>query len=158
MRTALTGNCARFAATPLAGGGTPTQAWQTALEQGTLPPLDLTDCPGLVVVAPHPDDETLGLGATAAHLVASGVDVQVVSVSDGGAAQTGASPLDPTRLEATRRGELLRATRVLGVPPPLSLGLPDGQLLDHEVRLTDLLVQILENAAPGTWCAACPPA
>ena len=154
MRSALTGNCDRFAATPLADGGTPTQAWRTALEKATLPPLDLTDCPGLVVVAPHPDDETLGLGATAAHLVASGIDVQVVSVSDGGAAQPGASPLDRTRLEVIRRSELLRATSVLGVPPPLPLGLPDGQLLDHEVRLADLLVQILEKAAPGTWCAA----
>ena len=36
----------------------------------------------------------------------------------------------------------------------MSLGLPDGQLADHEDRLTELLVEILEGAAPGTWCAA----
>ena len=67
------------------------QAWLAAFNAGALPPLDLTACPGLVVVAPHPDDETLGLGATAAQLAASGVDVSLVSVSDGGAAQPGAS-------------------------------------------------------------------
>src|SRR5262249_46228089 len=113
-----------------------------------------TTCPGLVLVAPHPDDETLGLGATAAQLVASGVDVQVVWVSDGGAAQPGASPLQRIRMESIRRSELLRATGVLGIRPPVSLGLPDGQLAEHEDRLTDLLVEILEDAAPRTWCAA----
>jgi LmbE family N-acetylglucosaminyl deacetylase len=154
VRTAPTGNCGRFAATPLAGGGTPTRAWLTARKKKALPPLDLTGCTSLVVVAPHPDDETLGFGATAAHLAASGVAVQVVSVSDGGAAQLGASPADRTRLEATRRGELLRATNTLGLHPPTSLGLPDGELADHEDRLTDLLVAILEDVAPGTWCAA----
>ena len=46
--------------------------------------LDLNDCPGLTVIAPHPDDETMGLGATIATLRCAGVDVQAVSVSDGG--------------------------------------------------------------------------
>jgi LmbE family N-acetylglucosaminyl deacetylase len=42
----------------------------------------------------------------------------------------------------------------LGLPTPVSLGLPDGQLTDHEDRLADLLVELLGGAAPGTWCAA----
>jgi LmbE family N-acetylglucosaminyl deacetylase len=116
--------------------------------------LDLTGCPGLIVVAPHPDDETLGLGATVAQLVASGVNVQVVSVSDGGAAQPGATSMDPNRMEAIRKHELFRATGVLGVSPPLSLGLPDGRLADYEDRLTDSLVEILEGSAARPWCAA----
>ena len=154
LRTVPTGNCARFAAKPLTRGGTPVPVWVAALDRGALPPLDLTGCPGLVVVAPHPDDETLGLGATIAQLVASGVDVQVVSVSDGGAAQPGATVSGRTRLETTRRHELLRATGVLGIPSPTSLGLPDGQLADHEDSLADSLVEILQDAAPRTWCAA----
>jgi LmbE family N-acetylglucosaminyl deacetylase len=149
-----TSNCTRFAAKPLTRGGTPVPMWLVALNQGRLPPLDLTECPGLVVVAPHPDDETLGLGATIAQLVASGVDVQVVSVTDGGAARPGASRSEQLRLEITRRHELRRATGILGVPPPISLGLPDGRLADHEDRITDLLVEILDGAAPRTWCAA----
>ena len=152
LRTA--GNCARFAATPLSGEGTPTHAWQAWLDQKALPPLDLTKCRRLVVVAPHPDDETLGLGATVAHLVMAGVEVQVVSVSDGGGAHPGASPRERIRLEDTRRAELLRATGILGTRPPVALGLPDGQLADHAARITDSLLQILEGAAPGTWCAA----
>ncbi len=154
VRTMPVGNGARFAAMPLSGGGTPAQTWLSALNGKGLPAVDLTGCPGLVIVAPHPDDETLGLGATAAQLAASGVDVQVVSVSDGGAARPGTSPLQRIRLESIRRCELLRATGVLGTRPPVSLGLPDGQLADHEDGLTNLLVEILEGVAPRSWCAA----
>ena len=77
-------NGARFAAEPVAAGGTPTSTWLGW--QREFPELDLAECPGLVVVGPHPDDETLGFGATAAALRARGVDVHVVSVSDGGGA------------------------------------------------------------------------
>jgi len=154
MRTIATSNCSRFAAKPLTRGGTPVPVWLAALDRGALPRLDLTGCPGLVVVAPHPDDETLGLGATIAQLVASGVEVQVVSVSDGGAARSGASLSEQSRLEATRKHELRRATGVLGLGEPISLGLRDGRLADHEDDLTDTLVDILSDVAPGSWCAA----
>ena len=86
-----TGNGARFAARPLTGGGTPTPVWLNSGRR--LPELDLTKCPEIVVVAPHPDDETLGFGATAVTLAQLGVTVQVVSVSDGGAAHPDRSPL-----------------------------------------------------------------
>jgi LmbE family N-acetylglucosaminyl deacetylase len=146
LKTIPASNCAKFAAKPLTRGGTPVPVWLAALDGGPLPPLDLTGCRELVVVAPHPDDETLGLGATTAQLVAS--------VSDGGAAQPGTKGWDRTRLETTRRYELRRATGVLGLPPPTRLGLPDGQLTEYEDRIAESLVQILEGAAPGTWCAA----
>lgn len=154
MKTLSTGNCTRFAAKPLTHSGTPTPVWLAALDREPLPPLELTQCPGLVVVAPHPDDETLGLGATIAQLAAAGVDVQVVSVSDGGAARPGTASLDRVRREAIRRHELRRATSLLGAPPPILLGLPDGQLTDYEDRLTDSLSEILENNAAAPWCAA----
>lgn len=118
------------------------------------PPLQLGECGRLVVVAPHPDDETLGVGGTIAQLAASGVGVQVVSVSDGGAARPDASVTERFRLEGIRRSELLSAANVLGVDRPLSLGLPDGQLAEHEDHLSGLLTEILDDAGPGTWCAA----
>lgn len=154
MRTAPTNNCARFAAKPLTHGGTPAPLWLAALARNPLPPLELAQCSRLIVVAPHPDDETLGLGAFIAQLVASGVDVRVVSVSDGGAALPGATPSGQLRLATTRRYELNRAAEVLGVLPPLLLGLPDGELTANEHRMTELLEQILTTAGPGTWCAA----
>jgi LmbE family N-acetylglucosaminyl deacetylase len=154
VETLSTGNGARFAAKPLTHSGTPAPVWLADFNREPLPPLELTGCPGLVIAAPHPDDETLGLGATIAQLVAAGVNVQVVSVSDGGAAHPGATPSDQMRMEATRQHELHRATGVLGVAPCVSLGLPDGQLADYEGRLADLLVEILEGAPNRPWCAA----
>jgi LmbE family N-acetylglucosaminyl deacetylase len=154
VQTTPMGNCDRFAAKPLTHGGTPTPVWLAGLDRAPLRPLDLSECPGLLVVAAHPDDETLGLGATIAQLVTSGVDVQVVSVSDGGAAQPGATPLEQHRLAATRRHELRKATRILGVRQPVSLGLPDGRLADHENALVDELTAMLETAQDRLWCAA----
>ncbi|OBG90714.1 LmbE family protein [Mycobacterium sp. E3251] len=154
MRTAPTSNSARFAAKPLTYGGTPAPLWLAAFERAPLPALDPAGLQRLIVVAPHPDDETLGLGATIAQLVAAGTDVQVVSVSDGGAAQPGTTVSGRIRLSTTRRYEMRRATNILGVPPPMRLGLPDGELARHEERLTGALVEILRTAGPGTWCAA----
>ena len=150
--TVQRGNGARLANAPVAGGGTPLTRWLAAARGGR--DADLTGCAGLFVVAAHPDDETLGLGASMARLAAEGVGVQVVSVSDGGAAEPGASRTERVRLEARRRVELLEAAEVLGVSSPRSLGLPDGRLAEHEGPLTELLVEMLAAAAPGTWCAA----
>jgi LmbE family N-acetylglucosaminyl deacetylase len=150
LRTA--GNGARFAARPLAAGGTPTRDWVDALARRPLPPLDLTGCAGLIVVAPHPDDETLGLGAMAAQL--AGVGVQVVSVTDGGAADPGAPFDSRARMETVRRDEQRRAAALLRIPRPISLGLPDGRVAEHEDKLTGQLEEMLAAAAPGTWCAA----
>ncbi|OBF60125.1 LmbE family protein [Mycobacterium sp. 852002-53434_SCH5985345] len=154
MRTAPISNSARFVAKPLTHGGTPAPLWLAAFERGPLPALDLAECRRLIVVAPHPHDETLGLGAMIAQLIASGVDVRVVSVSDGGAAQPGTTRSGRIRLSTTRRYEIRRATGVLGAPPPVRLGLPDGELANHEDRVARALADILRSAGPGAWCAA----
>jgi LmbE family N-acetylglucosaminyl deacetylase len=146
------GNTARFAARPLSGGGTPTHVWINAERQ--LPELDLGDCTEIVVVAAHPDDETLGFGAASAMLAERGSPVQVVSASDGGSSHATSSLLERQQLEQIRRSELHRAVGILGLPTPVSLGLPDGELSSHEGHLVDLLTDILAQRPPGTWCAA----
>ena len=80
--------------------------------------------------------------------------MQIVSASDGGAAFPNASLLQRYSLEKVRRRELCDAAGVLGLPRPISLGLPDGDIAAHEQRLTDLLVEILATRPAGTWCAA----
>lgn len=146
----LWGNGARFGARPLSCGGTPGHAWTSWGR--SFGELDLAACPALVVVAPHPDDETLGFGATMALLAERGIDVRVVSVSDGGAAQDAATPLERLRLERIRSSELRKAARILGVGEPISLALPDGELAGYQDALADLLTGILEACPPGTWC------
>jgi LmbE family N-acetylglucosaminyl deacetylase len=148
----LRGNAERFAATPLFGGGTPVTAWRSW--DRPFPRLRLPECPALVLVAPHPDDETLGFGATAAMLRSRGVEVQVVSVSDGGGAYPILSSLQRSRLEHLRRDELHRATACLGLSRPLCLGLPDGKLAEAENDVVEVLTRLLTDRGPGTWCAA----
>jgi len=143
---------ARLAASPIADGGTPVDIWTGW--QHSFAPLNLGDCNGLTVIAPHPDDETLGLGATVAMLCAAGVDVQVVSVSDGGAAHPGVGAAGRAELESVRRAEVRRAVRRLGAGEPVRLGMPDGELARHERRLTEQIAALLADFPAGRWCAA----
>ena len=93
-------------------------------------PIQLLECPEnirVMVLAPHPDDETLGCGATIAKLTASGAHVVVVFVSDGGMG-------DPQAycggdVVQVRKAEAERATSALGVADVRFLGFPDGELV-----------------------------
>lgn len=152
MTLANLGNCARFAAVPLTDAGTPTQNWLHALAGA--PELDLDGCDEIIVVAAHPDDETLGFGTSLVTLAERGVRVQVVAASDGGASHQGLGLLQRIHLERVRRAELQKAATVLGVPAPICLGMPDGELIDHEERLADLLTEILATKTGRTWIAA----
>jgi LmbE family N-acetylglucosaminyl deacetylase len=146
------GTGARLQASPVADGGTPVELW-TDWDQ-IFGPLDLGHCPGMTVIAPHPDDETLGLGATVAMLSAAGVEVQVVSVSDGGAAYPGLSAADRAELERVRGTEVRRSVGLLGAGEPIRLAMPDGELSRHEQRLTDRIATLLADFPAGRWCAA----
>lgn len=149
MTLAHSGNGARFAGVPLTVAGTPAQDWLDALAHA--PELDLTSCSEIIVVAAHPDDETLGFGAALATLTGLGARVQVVAASDGGASHPG---LDRRDLESTRRAELHDAMTVLGVAAPICLGMPDGELSSYEDRLAVRLTEMLADR-PGTpWIAA----
>jgi LmbE family N-acetylglucosaminyl deacetylase len=143
---------ARFAATPVTDGGTPVEAWTGWHHH--VAPLNLDDCPGMTIIAPHPDDETLGLGATMAMLRAARVDVQVVSVTDGGAGYPGLSAAARAELESVRRAEVRRSVRLLGGGEPIRLGMPDGELSRHERRLSERIAGLLADFPVGRWCAA----
>ncbi len=87
----------------------------------------------MTVIAPHPDDETLGLGATIATLCAAGVDVQVVSASDGGASYPGLGTVARIELEERAQGRSFAGRSTVWAPENRSaLGLPDGELSQHE--------------------------
>lgn len=138
---------ARLQASPITDGGTPVEQW-TGWEH-RFAPLEIADCPGLTVIAPHPDDETLGMGATVAMLRASGVDVQLVSVTDCGAAYSGLDARGRTALEGVRRTEVRRAAEVLGADDPIRLQLPDGAAARHEQQLTERIGDV-DAATPPT--------
>ncbi len=81
-----------------------------------------------VVVAPHPDDETLGCGGLIARLRAARQTVWVLLVSDGTASHPNSRRFDAAARRDLRIAEMRAALAHLGVPPDhlLPLDLPDG--------------------------------
>lgn len=92
-------------------------AFLAALDAAPIVDLDaLTGSRGLVVLAPHPDDESLGCGGLIAQAVARGRDVRLIILTDG----SGSHPLTETftsqMLCALREEETLNAVAELGLP------------------------------------------
>ncbi|MDO5371521.1 PIG-L deacetylase family protein [Paracoccus sp. (in: a-proteobacteria)] len=83
----------------------------------------------LLVLAPHPDDESLGCGALLARAFA-GPGAHVACLTDGAASHPGSRAVSPARLAALRRGELEEALGHLGgtAEDATMFGVPDGQL------------------------------
>lgn len=81
-----------------------------------------------LVLAPHPDDETIGCGGLLALLMEAGADVRVVLLSDGAASHPRSQSHPPALLRALRRQEMTAALQELGCVAEqlLGLGLPDG--------------------------------
>jgi LmbE family N-acetylglucosaminyl deacetylase len=82
---------------------------------------------GLVVVAPHPDDESLGCGGLIAAATTDGIPVRIVVVSDGAGSHPNSVSYPPARLRRLRESETLAAAAELSVPADgvAFLGLPD---------------------------------
>jgi LmbE family N-acetylglucosaminyl deacetylase len=68
----------------------------------------------LLVIAPHPDDETLGCAGLIHNYVRADHPVKIVIVTDGAAAQLPDAP-SKEGIAATRRKESLHAASILGV-------------------------------------------
>jgi LmbE family N-acetylglucosaminyl deacetylase len=80
----------------------------------------------LAVVAPHPDDETLGCGALVHDAASAGVSCVVVCLTDGSASHRRSPSWPPERIAATRRRELASALDALAAGIDLVwLGWPD---------------------------------
>lgn len=107
----------------------------------SLPDAQAPDVGRVVVVAPHPDDETLGAGGTIHDLTRLGFSVTVVVVTD-----VAASHEDVPDLAAIRREEACRASIALGVAaPPHFLDFPDGQVANVRETLASSLRALIEG-------------
>ena len=82
-----------------------------------------------LVLAPHPDDESLGCGGIIAACVAAGALPFVVIATDGTGSHPNSRHYPPERLRATRMQEAIEAVAALGLPPDriAFLDLPDTQ-------------------------------
>ena len=109
--------------------------------------------PGLVlVIAPHPDDETLGCGGLIALSKQAGRAVLVVVLTDGAASHTGSASHSTEQMAALRADELARATAMLGLGPyeVASLSLPDGRLEEEDAgEVADRIRLDIANRSVG---------
>lgn len=88
-------------------------AWRT-LPEGTL---DNVVGPGsCLILAPHPDDESLGCGGLIAASVAAGRMPLVVFLTDGAASHPNSRSYPRARLRVTREAEAREAAACLGLP------------------------------------------
>ncbi|WP_236552853.1 PIG-L deacetylase family protein [Sphingomonas sp. 8AM] len=82
------------------------------------------------MIAPHPDDETIGAHTLITRMRRRGVAVHVVVVTDGAASHPCSARWPRRRLVAERRRESRRVLRQIGVTADAVtfLALPDGRL------------------------------
>ncbi len=118
--------------------------WRSHAAAGA-PTIGLPSARRALVVAPHPDDETLACGGTVAALAASGTDVRVLVLTDGDGAKV---DLPAGELATRRRAEVAAACAALGVPAPVLLGLRDGGLAGAVPTIADALRSHLADHRP----------
>jgi len=129
--------------------GTPAAVWSADERFGALPALALRRTGRTVVVAAHPDDETLGAGGLLAELSDAGHPAEVVVVSDGSASHPGSPTLGPSDLVARRRAEVLDAVRLLSPGSRVALlGHPDGALREARDAVEADLRAVLADGPP----------
>lgn len=81
----------------------------------------------ILILAPHPDDESLGCGGIIAALCAAGRPPIVVVLTDGAGSHPSSPSWPPERLRAARALEAAQAVSLLGLPAErlILMGLPD---------------------------------
>lgn len=141
--------------------GTPEREWAAAAAAAALrperavAPLPIDELRHLVVVAAHPDDETLGAGGLIARAGRDGVPVTVVVLSNGEASHPDSTTHEPEQLAALRRVEVTAAIAALAPAARVRLlDLPDGSLGRHRAEATQAIAAELGTDAAGTWLVA----
>ena len=104
----------------------------------------------LLVVAAHPDDESLGAGGWMARSTGLGVEVTVVICSAGEASHPRSRTHSPDRLASMRRDEAAAAVASLAPTAKVKLlDLPDGRLTGVPDVLTAEILRVGRGAAGG---------
>ena len=127
----------------LSQSGTGRERWSDAVY--AMDPFIARSFQRLVVVAPHPDDETLGVGGLIASTSERGGRVLVVSLTDGEAAY------EHVGLAELRHNELCAAMHRLSLAAPVAIDrwqMPDGGLARREAEIAERLSQIVR---PGDF-------
>jgi N-acetylglucosamine malate deacetylase 1 len=100
----------------------------------------------VLVIAPHPDDETLGCGGTLIRHVQRGDRVSAVFLTSG---ELGLKQMPQEEAWRVRESEARAAARVLGLADVYFLRCPDWFLSDHIENTASLLRPLLALVQPA---------
>jgi LmbE family N-acetylglucosaminyl deacetylase len=115
------------------------EAWSCLLEE--LPPWRPSSWP-MLIVAPHPDDEILGVGGLIAAQRSKGVEISVVAVTDGEHAYPGEDSAALGQLRSTEQTAALERVGV-SIGKITRFRLPDSDVTGHLPELIERLSQIV---------------
>lgn len=96
----------------------------------------------VLVISPHPDDETLGCGGAIIKMLSSSVDVAIVMLTDGNGGGR------HRNISQIRKAEFMKARSVLGYSTFSILDYSDGQLASYHEELGEQIRRILFEQAP----------
>ncbi len=104
----------------------------------------------VLVIAPHPDDETVGCGAAISRFCAEGRKVRVVIVTDG-RASTKSAIISPDALAGIRHEEALRASAKLGLSEKevFFLDYPDSHVVNFRNEIYKDIALHTKQFAPA---------
>jgi LmbE family N-acetylglucosaminyl deacetylase len=116
----------------------------------------------ILVVAPHPDDETFGASGVICKCLANAGRVTIVFLTSGGASHKGCCDIPSAELETKREITSRRAAQLFGISDTNLhyLRLPDGRLPHRDqpgfTEATELLAAILKTVKPSQVYATHP--
>lgn len=135
----------------------PEAAWPALLSARSMvgdgPIVGLPAARQVLVLAAHPDDESLGCAGTVALLVARGATVTMLFATDGEGTRGSSAP--PAEVAGARRGEAEVSARLLGATAEFC-GLPDGGLSSAGRALDVALARAIADARPDLVLAPWP--
>ena len=127
--------------------GTPAKLWLGDARVTELAPIDLTIVEHLVVVAAHPDDESLGAGALIAECGLPDIPVTVVVVTDGAASHPDSVTVTPDDLRRLRASEARLAVHRLSPDAAVHLlDFPDGAVEQNRDAIAAAIGDLLPQA------------
>ena len=128
--------------------GTPESAWRRSRQFRSMLPLQIGDPRRLIVIAPHPDDETLGAAGLMTVAAERSIPIEIIAVTEGEVSHP-ANGIDISELRAQERHNALER---LGVRPTIHrLGIPDGSVTANAEEVFERFGRILRG---GDLCVA----
>ncbi len=99
----------------------------------------------VLIISPHPDDDTIGCGGSILQHVQRGDAVHIVYVTSG---EHGSPVYSPPELAKIREDEAIKGAHMLGAEQTTFLRQPDGNV-SYSVELVNHFIQLIRTEKPN---------